>query len=657
MIVDTAAFVAFVEDQILAYEPTAVISPELRKVWGAIADTLNDRIVNPTGPRPVIDAALGAGKSTCAKAYCALTPREHHPGILVVVRTKDQADEYVRDINDWSGDPRLAVALHSSSEARKSLGALASYPVVVVCHAGYEIGLDRMANSETYPPFDAIQAYLGAKRRLILIDEAMDQLQEARVSRAAIKQLAYDVPPAIELRHRDAMRVVDTARKILMAADNEHRAVFDDEAWREIATEESDLALLRLWESIQDAKKLYSDARRRRPDQEKKQNFGRTVAALRRQLYRVRFRWLHGAGPSKTSIMGGNLLLPPLETVVLDATGALNNVYRELPEEYRVLDMPKVRNYEAVVTRVQFTDEGTGKATVTKKGDILAKAAIDGVLRHYGPRANERHVLVVSHLAGVPHFEAYGTKAGFADYKVAHYGAIDGRNDWRDFDTLVVPSLLHTDPASDLLAYQELRGHQLDAAGLNAPPDAVKMISETKVTAALAQAFGRIRLRKMIDADGRCAPCDVFVRMPSGTRDVVSARIVAALQLALPGLTVTDWTTAVSMGDGTTSNAGQAYATVWGGFFISYLGGMAPGDTVDMATVRSTAALTTIGVVNDRTWDRVMRELRNPATALGALARAFGGRVGTRAKPGKRCVTRVLTLERVEHSDRATILL
>src|SRR5205809_3802536 len=80
-----------------------VSSPALEKVWVQIADTMNRQTAKPCLPRPVIPAELGAGKTTCAKLWCSMLPREGHPGVLVVVRTIEQANEYATDIAAWSG--------------------------------------------------------------------------------------------------------------------------------------------------------------------------------------------------------------------------------------------------------------------------------------------------------------------------------------------------------------------------------------------------------------------------------------------------------------------------------------------------------------------------------------------------------------------------
>jgi hypothetical protein len=128
VIVDTAAFLNAMQAKWDGYGN--VYSPELRHVWLQILATLDYQ----AGPDaldvwPIIPCELGSGETTAAKVWCAGKPfDENHPGVLIVVRTKDQADEYARDINDWSGVPCMAFAHHSGLPLadRQNLDVLAS---------------------------------------------------------------------------------------------------------------------------------------------------------------------------------------------------------------------------------------------------------------------------------------------------------------------------------------------------------------------------------------------------------------------------------------------------------------------------------------------------------------------------------------------------
>ena len=70
---------------------------------------------------------------------------------------------------------------------------------------------------------------------------------------------------------------------------------------------------------------------------------------------------------------------------------------------------------------------------------------------------------------------------------------------------------------------------ELDDEAMNAPPDDVKLVRENRIAAQLAQAMGRIRLRRMTKADGTCEPCDIFIRLPNWRFMVDADRILDAV--------------------------------------------------------------------------------------------------------------------------------
>jgi hypothetical protein len=506
-------------------------SPTLHHVWLQIEATLDYQ----SGPEaldvwPVIPCELGAGKSTAAKMWCAMN--EKQPGVLIVVRTKDQADEYARDINAWSGNPRRAFAYHSglALAARRDLKALATYPVLVVCHKSYENGLDDFAVDVSRLKFEAMHQ----QRALVIIDEALDQVHEERIRRDVLKELMAQIPRAVEKAHPDAMRVIESVNRVLREAPDERHQVLAAETLLATTTytpERADMLLVDMWQKgIQGSK---------RTEPELRVKLGQMISSLRRHL--GAYRWTAGNGV-KTAISGHRLLLlpPGVHGVVLDATARLNNVYLGRPGEFEVRFMPRVRDY-STVTIYEARTNATGKATAEREGAKFATKVIGQVAAHYGDAAKDRSVLVVTSKGSEKSFDAVGSSAGFARFASAHWNKIDGRNDWRDFDTLVIATLPYATASIDLNTYMAINGTELDDEALNAPPDEVKLVRENRIAAQLAQAMGRIRLRTMTDATGACDPCDIFLRLPLTQHHIDPDRVLDALKRTLPGAEAVRW--------------------------------------------------------------------------------------------------------------------
>src|SRR5262249_42397896 len=142
-------------------------SPALNPGWQQVCRRLEGQVDKPSLPRPVIPAELGAGKTTCAKLWCSMLPRQGHPGVLIVVRTVAQAEEYACDINTWAEAP-VAFAYHSELRPRPDLDTLCRYPVVVICHRNYELALDNLLVEEP-ERYEGLMQFGAEQRGLVIV--------------------------------------------------------------------------------------------------------------------------------------------------------------------------------------------------------------------------------------------------------------------------------------------------------------------------------------------------------------------------------------------------------------------------------------------------------------------------------------------------------
>jgi len=510
-----------------------VCSPALDDVWHQIAETLNQQTSNPSLPRPVIPAELGAGKTTCAKLWCSMLPRLGHPGVLIVVRTVAQAEEYASDINSWAEAP-VAFAYHSDLKPRPDLDSLRRYPVLVICHRNYELALDDLLVEEP-ERYEGLMQFGAEQRGLVIVDEALDQVYVASVSREGLQRIPSLIDPRVLRSHLSAADIIAEAGRALLAAQDGNHVVSTEAllARTGLSVEEADAALVALWRDVRASNRV-------RPDNRRVVKEGLT--ALRRHL--ATYRWSESKHRDRI-LIGSRLLLPPdAGQVILDATGKLNNVYLGRPDEYQLVPMTPVRDYHRVTLHVART-KGTGKWAMRKRGHKIIQETLDAVVAYYGDQTHQRRVLVVTNKDSEERVHEVWTKAGFASLDVAHWNKIDGRNEWRDCDTLVILTLPWARASVDLSTYMAVNGVELDDRELNAPPDEVRVIRETRIAAEVAQAVGRIRLRRMTSADGSCEPCDVFIRVPHSFGVILDTdHVIERLQRALPGVTVVDWESA-----------------------------------------------------------------------------------------------------------------
>jgi hypothetical protein len=227
----------------------------------------------------------------------------------------------------------------------------------------------------------------------------------------------------------------------------------------------------------------------------------------------------------------------------------------------------------------------------------------------------KRRVLVVVAQAGEDHFRKVGAGAGFAAFDVAHWNKIDGRNDWREYDTLVIATLPYATASLDLNTYMAVHEKELDDEALNAPPDEVKLVRENRIAAQLAQAIGRIRLRTMTEQDGTCEPCDIFLRLPNWRYMVDADRILEAVKRTLPGAQVLPWERATKKLPRAPKRTGARYDDA----FVTLVSEMAPGQVRYSDDIKQA-----LSIRGRRAWYRMTKAARTPGTSLHAAMEKAG---------------------------------
>jgi hypothetical protein len=601
VIVNPQTFLAAMRAQWAAYNNT--YADKLDLIWLQIVTTLNYQARAEGEARwPVIPAELGIGKTTCAKLWCSMLPAG--VSALVVVRTREQAQEFANDVNAWSCEPLRAVALFSPSDALPNefwhnAERTRAFQVVVVCHKSYELGLDEFSLDAAQKRFAVVHLHQDRRRDVVIVDEALDQVAEARLGRSAMAVLLH-LLRRIQYQHHGALRVVESVGRALREAPIDRaRALTVSEL---LALTDYDVLtatahLDTLWAAVKTEKRMKPEARA---------IISETFTVLRRHLATA--PWT-----DEVSVSSARLLRMPEGTkgVVLDATGVLNNVYRARKDEFDVCDVMPVRDYTNVTIYEARTNE-TGKTKVKKAAVQIAEKAVSDLLAHYAGQVSERRLLVVTAADDDTQdaFHARLATAGFVEYAITNWGAVDGRNQWRTFDTLLIVSLHYGSSTQDVNTWLATQDLAPDDETLNAA-DEVRAIKERRIATTIAQAIGRLRLRTMTKEDGTCEPCDVFVRLPVFKGVVDAEKVMAGVVSTLPRVTRAPWAGASKplKRDGRAPVARKGVEQA----LVEYVNRMAPDTWEDVNDVR-----TKIGATGHGTWFRVQASMADTLTALGA---------------------------------------
>ena len=213
------------------------------------------------------------------------------------------------------------------------------------------------------------------------------------------------------------------------------------------------------------------------------------------------------------------LLIPPglPGPVILDATASQNFLWKLLGSRAEIADVPPGTRTYANVTIHVARGSGLGKTKMTAHGKVRLPRLLANLEKTLMP---DRKVLLCVHKR-IEH-TAKSYDPNFAAYSVAHWGAIDGRNDWNDYDTVVIFGLSYRDQVWSTNTFFALQGLQ-DNRWLEQPSwghyaDVRQEMQRRQLTVSVIQAVNRVRCRRVIDR-GRQLPADRRVhRSASGCR-------------------------------------------------------------------------------------------------------------------------------------------
>jgi hypothetical protein len=154
----------------------------------------------------------------------------------------------------------------------------------------------------------------------------------------------------------------------------------------------------------------------------------------------------------------------------------------------------------------------------------------------------DRRVFFCVHKA-VEHELPDASELPFAKVAKAHWGAVDGSNEYADCDVAVIFGLPFRDavtwPTNVFFALQGVQGNEwLDNPTWKGQASLREHMVRRQLSASIIQAINRICCRHVTDEQGGCPKADVFIVLPSGDR---GGDILGAIRREMPGLQVVDW--------------------------------------------------------------------------------------------------------------------
>ncbi len=479
--------------------------------------------------------------------------------------------------------PVVALSRHSKNAGRVTLADMRSAPVLIVTHAAYVRALD-MLSSDMTERWSSLIEWEHGQRRLVVVDESISSLVEAYQldieglarSIGYIRQPIRERFPGQVARLETVLRVLRevrtmTNKELVTANSEEDEEVNDAKAstadravWNMATKRDPEIAAMLStelqWNDMSGLRKAITEDRGREEAWIEKsgglsEKRARTVASRLsehrwlsatidhdlKSVQAICSRWAWYARSGKRDTLNSSrLLLPepfPVNVVVLDATAKQEVLWKLLGKDRVVRpEAPKgVRNYANVTLNVsRVAGGGLGKGKMTEKG----KARLARLVEHLNERfagQSDRKVFMVTHKA-IEHL-AMDHELTFGELSVAHWGSLDGKNEWSNHDTAVIMGLSYRSRIWANNLYQAVNGRQ-DTEWFRSNLELRRDMEVKQLTASLVQAINRIRCRRVIDDKGNCPPSEVFLFLRDGDE---GDTILEGIKSEMPGVVVKPW--------------------------------------------------------------------------------------------------------------------
>jgi hypothetical protein len=529
-------------------------SPALRSLWEtmgktfqrAIIDTINERET----PWRVLQPPTGSGKTQGASVYAAMQAKLNKEtegrlkpvGLLLVTRLIAQAVALVTDINRLAGR-NVAVAYHSQSKPSD----IQAHDVLVITHQAYVNASEGLQGGRD-GAWDRFLTWQGGRRLLTIIDEALaNAIESNKVTVENISFVLGCIPMELRQAQGEEIRTLEALKDVLLhhasnGGEDQQEPNVARLLWRD--------APLRLADASTFATNLspLREAMRAVPydtligaaSEGQRGRIASRVDELLQDAQAILTRWAYYAQNGKEHSFNSSAFLIPHGVpgpVVLDATATQNFLWDLLEDDAAIVPIASgARSYGNVTLHVTRA-RGVGKHSMKKHFPTRYPRLLEALEQELG---SDRAVFMCVHKDNEHVAETYGTR--FAKFAVGHWGAIDGRNDWKDFDAAVIFGLPYRDPIWATNTFFALQGVQ-DDEWLQAPRwkhyvDVRSVMRQRQLSVSIVQAIGRIRCRKVVNEHGESPEADIFIVLPA---DTTGDGILDDIKSEMPGLRIVPW--------------------------------------------------------------------------------------------------------------------
>lgn len=494
----------------------------------------------------IIQWPTGTGKTEALTALCAAPGLERHPAALIITKFTEEASTVASQINDKAG---FAIALAAHGKAPATEQAMAESRVLVITHEAYRLALREACDRpDTATKLDLYHRYHHSTRGWIIIDEAFNWIDAYEADLDEMSAMCAALSAHIQTEHLGKLQSLASAIRADYNTSGSDR-LLSEEASNLLASIDVDHLKTVVKDTPTEAIELWRNASlHRRTDEAtsshteiKFTSFKSEYLALLGQLDAIRRIgncWL-SQRRTRIRLHSSRLLLDTTQPcgVILDATASIDHTYDLLGDRVVVLPRPEhMRTYRNVRVHISRPHH-VGKEHLAKQ----AATEWPTIARELSSKVSiNSKVLTITHKSTKPLLKH---KPSCREHCIAHWYNLDGKNEWRDAEAVLLYGLPYPDDIAPTDIFHACTGQWstewFDGNRRYARHSDIKAaIKYGLIVRNVVQAINRARCRIIIDDQGSCDPTDVFILLPRG---IVGDFIVSAMRAELPEAKLLPW--------------------------------------------------------------------------------------------------------------------
>jgi hypothetical protein len=600
-----------------------VSNDPLRESWKILAELFRDQIqgVGDEQTRTkwrVYSPPTGTGKTEGTVLYASMLGHlddHYHPGVLIIVKLIQDCKDIAKRINELvvrygyrQNAVGYAVDYHSKQDL-VDVDQLKDYPVLVITHEAYKRALDCLGgNPNIKHTWSVFHGYGDSHRKLLVIDEALDIVEHVHMSYGELSRTLSSIPLKMQRLHKDAVQYIKCVLDYLEKTEGE-MGEDEDNGGKIPLCKEKVVVLKNLPKKVPDFNALMKDMGTIRFDHQdqredlqwNKKRYQHHVEIIKGVQTIARLWAFHSKEGAESTINSARVLIPPGVSgpVVLDATGKTNKVYELHKKVISVQPPDGCRSYQNLTVHTAVTPVGIGKRKMVLNGKKMVDSLIEDLNRKL---TSADKVLVVCHKKNEHHLS--GLKTNFKLY-TTHWGALDGSNEWRDCNVVVIFGVPYMPSYWSANTYFSLKEEKPTKGSFTKGFWRYRReLENSKILTDFIQAINRIQSRKVIDQDGNCPVSECYLLLSSRRKDLCE-HIRTGLESAMPGVRIkNDWEFALTERKGKVTKSKEV--------FFKFTENMEPDSKISVSLLRSQLNLrerTLKGILSDIQTDRELKQL------------------------------------------------